>query len=83
MENPVRCSLGRLSVYGSAVTLLANTAGDFKHNVVVTGHYDEPSSADCRWVEGSFMQFDVSDAPVATAQFTCRTRFYVVEVSVR
>jgi hypothetical protein len=82
VSDQVWCYMGQPRVYGAAVTGLADAGGGFDGAVVVTGHYDEPSSSDCRWTAGSLMQFDLSDAPVATAQFACRTLFYVVEVSV-
>ncbi len=75
------CNLDNsVALFGDAVTALYGTAGDgqpFFGNVVLHAHFNDPSSADCRWAPGNFMPIAIDNAPVETAQFACRMSVFV------
>jgi hypothetical protein len=73
------CTLDeRLTVYGEIVpdSSSGTSANEWRDVVDLTGHYFAAESDACRWTTGNFMHMPVDGAPVDTAQFACRMRFY-------
>jgi hypothetical protein len=81
-NDPTLCAIDRaLPLYGPAVTNLFDATGngaEFDATVELSAHFNDPSSAACRWAPATSLSIDVpDDAPVDTAQFACRTSIYV------
>lgn len=69
-----------VALYGPAVTSLYNAASadqGFDGDVALSAHFNDPSSADCRWAPGNAGSFSFDESPVDTAQFACRMSVYV------
>jgi hypothetical protein len=70
------------SIGGDALRPFSESGSTVVQRVTLSGHFDDPESSGCVWIDGNFANFVPPEGgPVETAAFNCRETFVATDVA--
>jgi len=82
-DRPLYCTLEDqfIPMVGDVLRSFVGSSDTGSQASIITGHFDDPGSSECRWVPGDYGNIVPNEGgPTETARFDCRLQFVVTDL---
>ena len=83
-DSPLSCNLDDqfFRLVGNVLRAFVGSSETGSQTSLITGHFDDPGSSECRWIPGDYGNIVPNEGgPAETARFDCRLQFVVTDLA--